>query len=204
MKMLLWLGLWFPENWTMICIGRAHTHWLISPWTMIGGIFLLMDLSLLNLLWSGRLGGVRIQEDKLILDVSKEVQGMVRASTNDSQWGWQCEAGFQPRYVDRVDIAEPEPQRDEKEQWFPWALLSFILGWLQTTFPHLKMPNISTATDLKFSLKSFSWVMVFLMLLPHLWQVYCPLPHAQQCLRCAQKIKFFQCKGIHELRLKDE
>ena len=52
---------------------------------MIGGIFLLMDLSLLNLLWSGRLGGVRIQEDKLILDVSKEVQGMVRTSTNDSQ-----------------------------------------------------------------------------------------------------------------------
>ena len=138
MKMLLWLGLWFPENWTMICIGRAHTHWLISPWTMIWGIFLLMDLSLLNLLWSGRLGGVRIQEDKLILDVSKEVQGVVRTSTNDSQWGWQCEAGLQPRYVDRVDIAEPEPQRDEKEQWFPWALLSFILGWLQTTFPHLK------------------------------------------------------------------
>ena len=105
---------------------------------MIGGIFLLMDLSLLNLLWSGRLGGVRIQEDKLILDVSKEVQGMVWTSTNDSQWGWQCEASLQPRYVDRVDIAEPEPQRDEKEQWFPWALLSFILGWLQTTFSHLK------------------------------------------------------------------
>ena len=136
--MLLWLGLWFPENWTMICIGRAHTHWLISPWTMIGGIFLLMDLSLLNLLWSGRLGGVRIQEDKLILDVSKEVQGMVRTSTNDSQWGWQCETGLQPRYVNRVDIAEAESQRDEKEQWFPRTLFSLILGWLQTTLPHLE------------------------------------------------------------------
>merc|ERR1719397_858340 len=55
------------------------------PWTMIRRIFLLMNLSLLNLLWSGRLGDVRIQEDKLILDVSKEVQGVVGTSTNDSQ-----------------------------------------------------------------------------------------------------------------------
>ena len=57
------------------------------PWTMIRGIFLLMNLPLFNLLWSGRLGGVRVQEDKLIFDVSKEVQGVVGTSANDSQRG---------------------------------------------------------------------------------------------------------------------
>ena len=46
-----------------------------------------MNLPLLNLLWSGRLGGVRVQEDELILDVSKEVQGVVGTSANDSQGG---------------------------------------------------------------------------------------------------------------------
>ena len=57
------------------------------PWTMIRGIFLLMNLPLLNLLRSGRLGGVRVQEDKLILNVSKEVEGMVGTPANDSKWG---------------------------------------------------------------------------------------------------------------------
>ena len=43
------------------------------PWAMVRGVFLLMNLPLLNLLWGGRLGGVRVQEEKLIFDVSKEV-----------------------------------------------------------------------------------------------------------------------------------
>ena len=46
-----------------------------------------MNLPLLNLLRSGRLGGVRVQEDKLILNVSKEVEGMVGTPANDSKWG---------------------------------------------------------------------------------------------------------------------
>ena len=59
----------------------------VLPWAVVRGIFLLMNLPLFNLLWSGRVGGVRGQEDKLIFDVSKEVQGVVGTSANDSQRG---------------------------------------------------------------------------------------------------------------------
>ena len=55
------------------------------PWTMIRGIFLLMNFTLLNLLRSGRLSGGGVQEDKLILNVSKEVEGMVGTPANDSK-----------------------------------------------------------------------------------------------------------------------
>ena len=52
---------------------------------MIRGVFLLMNLPLLNLLWSGRLGSVRVQEDKFILNVSKKVKSVVGTSTDDTQ-----------------------------------------------------------------------------------------------------------------------
>lgn len=51
-----------------------------------------MNFPLLHLLWGGGLGGVGVQEDNLILNMSKEVQGVIRATTNYPQWGRQCEA----------------------------------------------------------------------------------------------------------------